>query len=82
LYVLGHILAKQGDLEAARNAYLQTTLVNPEDSHAFYALGTTCLELDQRPGAIAALEIAVALDPENESFARALEAARQQGKTQ
>jgi len=76
LYVRGRVLAKQDDLEGARQALVQTTLVNPTDAEALYVLGQVYLALDQRDSAVLVLEKAVALDPGDESYAQALASAR------
>ena len=78
LYVRGRILAKQDDLLGARDALVQTTLVNPLDAEALYVLGQVYLALDQRPSAIEALEKAVALEPSDESYAQALALAKRE----
>ena len=70
------ILAKQDDLPGARDALIQTTLINPLDAEALYVLGQVYLGLDQRKSAIEALEKAVALDPSDESYAQALALAK------
>ena len=79
LYVLGRALRELGDLEGARDVLTQTTLINPLDTEALFYLSQVHLELGDREGATAALERALELEPENESFAAALAAVRTDG---
>ena len=74
LYVLGRILIQLEDPVGARDVLTQTTLINPLDSEALYYLSQVHLKLGEREKATETLAKAVALEPDSESYSKALAA--------
>ena len=71
LYVHGKVL-EGTDPRAALEAFLQTVLVNPKESDAYYEMGEIYLKLGDRNRASQALRRAVQLSPEDPDYRRAL----------
>jgi tetratricopeptide (TPR) repeat protein len=63
IYLIGSLLAEQGKLAAAVNAFLRLVHLNPSDGFAWCSLGTAYQQAGMKDKATDALEKAIALDP-------------------
>jgi predicted TPR repeat methyltransferase len=64
-FAFGRELASRGDLAAAADLFAQAAEAEPAFAAAWFALAETAAKLDDRAGAVAAFERALALDPQD-----------------
>jgi len=63
VYLSGLVLAEQGNLAAAVNAFVRLVHLNPSHAHAWFSLGSAYKQAGIKIKAIDAFEKAIALDP-------------------
>jgi len=80
LTALGYKQQSAGDHEGAAALYREAVGVDERNSAAWFNLGITCQRLDRGEEAIHAYEKAAGLEPNNDAFRAALEAARRRRK--
>ena len=71
----GKLLEKQGKWDEAMAAFQKTTLVNPNESDAYFEIGAIYEQHGEKAKAIAAYKRAVELSPDDPDYRRALHAA-------
>jgi Flp pilus assembly protein TadD len=73
---IGRLASRSGDQDQAVAAYQEALALNPNDPQALYDLGVSWLRAGDPAGAVAPLEHAVRLLPEDELLRTTLERAR------
>ena len=68
----GKIFEKQGRLDEALASFTQTTLINPQESDAYFEIGMIYQQRKDLPRAVAAYKKAVEISPQDPDYRRAL----------
>jgi tetratricopeptide (TPR) repeat protein len=72
LYVRGKIQEKQRKFDEALASFIQTTLINPQESDAYFEIGVIYQQRKDLPRAVAAYKKAVEISPQDPDYRRAL----------
>src|SRR6202021_3213177 len=72
LYVRGKIEEKQGKFDEAVASFRETTLINPQESDAYFEIGVIYQQRKDLPRAMAAYKKAVEISPQDPDYRRAL----------
>jgi Flp pilus assembly protein TadD len=68
----GKIEEKQGRLDEALASFTETTLINPQESDAYFEIGVIYQQRKDLPRAMAAYKKAVEISPQDPDYRRAL----------
>jgi protein O-GlcNAc transferase len=71
-YVLGKILAREGNLDDALEAFRKTTVINPAESDAFYEMGLIYRQKNDKERAVEVLRKALAISPHDPDYRQTL----------